>query len=188
VQAANGLQGMDLHEFLVTPQGDAYIVGVSPVRYPGTSKPLMDAVVQEIDIKTGLVLFEWHALDHVPITESYFNTKSKGFVFDPYHLNSIAVDADGNLILSMRNTWAVYKVNRSTGAVMWTLGSNKSNFKMGSGTSTAFQHDAIVQPDGSITMFDDGGGPPTVRAGRASRSTRPTTRPRCSTSTSTTRP
>ena len=31
----------------------------------------MDSVVQEIDIKTGLVLFEWHALDHVPVTKSF---------------------------------------------------------------------------------------------------------------------
>jgi arylsulfotransferase ASST len=169
VQAGNGLQGMDLHEFLVTPQGDAWIIGVSPVHYGTLKKPLMDAVIQEIDIKTGLVMFEWHAVDHVPITESFFKTNAKGFVYDPYHMNSVALDSDGNLIVSMRNTWAVYKVNRQTGAVMWTLGSNKSNFKMGSGASTAFQHDAIIQPDGSITMFDDGGGPPTVRAGRAVR-------------------
>jgi hypothetical protein len=169
VQAGNGLQGMDLHEFLVTPQGDAWIIGVSPVHYGTVKKPLMDAVVQEIDIKTGLVMFEWHALDHIPISESYFNTKSKGYVFDPYHLNSIAIDHDGNLIVSMRNTWAVYKLNVLTGAVIWTLGSNKSTFKRGAGASTVFQHDAIVQSDGSVTMFDDGGGPPTVRAGRAIR-------------------
>jgi hypothetical protein len=169
VQAGNGVQGMDLHEFLVTPQGDAWIVGVSPVHYGTLKKPLMDAVIQEIDIKTGLVMFEWHALDHVPITESYFKTNAKGYVFDPYHLNSVALDADGNLIVSMRNTWAVYKVNVQTGAIIWTLGSNNSSFKMGPGTSTVFQHNAIVQPDGSITMFDDGGGPPTVRAGRAIR-------------------
>ncbi len=169
VQAGNGLQGMDLHEFLVTPQGDAYVVGVSPIRYGTLKKPLMDAVVQEIDIKTGLVLFEWHAIDHVPITASYVNTTSPGFVYDPYHLNSIALDTDGNLIVSMRNTWAVYKINRSTGAVMWTLGSNQDTFKRGAGVSTAFQHDAVVQPDGSLTVFDDGGGPPRVRAGRAVR-------------------
>ena len=73
VQAGNGLQGMDLHEFLVTPQGDAWHRRrlARPLRAP-CGKPLMDAVVQEIDIKTGLVLFEWHALDHVPITESFF--------------------------------------------------------------------------------------------------------------------
>ena len=167
VQAGNGLQGMDLHEFLVTPQGDAWIVGVSPVHYGSLARPLMDAVVQEIDIKTGLVMFEWHALDHVPITESYFPTKSKGYVYDPYHLNSVALDQDGNLIVSMRNTWGVYKINVQTGAIIWTLGTNQSTFKRGAGASTAFQHNAIVQSDGSITMFDDGGGPPRVRAGRA---------------------
>ena len=167
VQAANGLQGMDLHEFLVTPQGDAYIVGVSPVHYAGMTRPLMDGVVQEIDIKTGLVLFEWHALDHVPITESFFKKNAPGYVYDPYHLNSVSLDTDGNLIISMRNTWAVYKVDHQTGAVIWTLGSNQTSFKMGPGTQTAFQHDVIVQPDGTFTMFDDGGGPPTVHQARA---------------------
>jgi hypothetical protein len=169
VQAGNGLQGMDLHEFLITPQGDAYIVAVSPVHYGSLTKPLMDAVVQEIDIKTGLVLFEWHALDHVPISESFFKSNHPGHVYDPYHLNSISLDPDGSLIVSLRNTWAVYKINRSTGAVMWTLGSNQSTFKRAAGASTVFQHDAVRQPDGSLTMFDDGGGPPSVRAGRAIR-------------------
>jgi hypothetical protein len=169
VQAGNGIQGMDLHEFLVTPQGDAWIVGVSPVHYGGLTKPLMDAVVQEIDIKTGLVLFEWHALDHVPISESYFNTKTPGFVYDPYHLNSISLDNDGNLIISMRNTWAFYKVDAQTGAIMWTLGSNQNQFKRGAGTQVAFQHDVLVQPDGTFTLFDDGGGPPTVHHARGLR-------------------
>jgi Arylsulfotransferase (ASST) len=169
VQAGNGLQGMDLHEFLVTPQGDAYIAGVSPVHYGSLTRPLMDSVVQEIDIKTGLVLFEWHALDHIPLSASYFKTNSPGYVYDPYHLNSIALDNDGNLIVSVRNTWAVYKIDHSTGAVIWTLGSNLGNFKHLGASNTAFQHNAIVQPDGSITMFDDGGGPPTIRAGRAVR-------------------
>jgi hypothetical protein len=167
VQAANGLQGMDLHEFLVTPQGDAYIVGVSPVHYPGMGRPLMDSVVQEIDIKTGLVLFEWHALDHIPITESFFKKGASGYVFDPYHLNSVSLDTDGNLIISMRNTWAVYKVDHQTGAVIWTLGSNQNSFKMGPGTQTAFQHNVLVQPNGTFTLFDDGGGPPTVHQARA---------------------
>ena len=169
VQAGNGLQGVDLHEFLVTPQGDAYIVAVSPVHYGSLTKPLMDAVVQEIDIKTGLVLFEWHALDHVPVSESFFKTNLAGHVYDPYHLNSIALDRVGNLVVSMRNTWAVYKIDHQTGAVLWTLGSNQSSFKWASGAAVAFQHNAIEQPDGSITMFDDGGGPPTVHRARAVR-------------------
>jgi len=167
VQAGNGLRGMDLHEFLLTPQGDAWIVGVSPVHYGKLTRPLQDAVVQEIDVKTGLVLFEWHALDHVPISESFFKTNAPGLVYDPFHLNSLSLDTDGNLIVSMRNTWAVYKVDVQTGAIIWTLGSNQNQFKRGSGTSWAFQHDVLVQPGGVFTMFDDGGGPPLEHAARA---------------------
>lgn len=164
VKAGNGLD-MGLHEFLITPGGDAYINTSSPVRLPGIGKPVIDSTVQEIDIKTGLVLFEWHSLDHVPLSESFFKKPSSpGLTFDPYHLNSISIDRDGNLIVSMRNTWAVYKINHRSGAVMWTLGSNRSSFKMGTGTRTAFQHDAIVQPDGTLTLFDDGAGPPRVHS------------------------
>jgi hypothetical protein len=162
VKAGNGLQ-MDLHEFLVTPQGDAYILAFSPVSLPNVvHKPLLDCVVQEIDIKTGLVLFEWHALDHIPLSYSDFSTHTGGYVYDPYHANSIGLDSDGNLIVSMRNTSAVYKLNRSTGQIMWELGGKHSSFSMGGGTTTAFQHDAVVQPDGTITIFDDGAGPPKV--------------------------
>ena len=161
VKAGNGLD-MGLHEFLVTPQGDAYIFAPSPVHLPGVGKPAVDSVVQEIDINTGLVLFEWHALDHIPLSASYFTPQSPGHIFDPYHANSIAVDRDGNLFVSMRNTSAVYKIDHQTGHVLWTLGGKQSSFRMGAGTSTWGQHDAIVQPDGTLTVFDDGAGPPRV--------------------------
>ena len=64
VHAGNGLEA-DLHEFMVTNKGDAWMIAASPVSLPGLGRPVIDSVVQEIDIKTGLVLFEWHALDHV---------------------------------------------------------------------------------------------------------------------------
>ena len=70
VQAANGVRGVDLHEFSSRHRATR---GSSASRrsLPGAEdQPLMDAVVQEIDVKTGLVLFEWHALDHIPITAS----------------------------------------------------------------------------------------------------------------------
>jgi Arylsulfotransferase (ASST) len=164
VRAANGLQGSDLHEFLLTPQGQAYIIAAAPLQVPGIGKPLMDSVVQEIDVATGLVLFDWHALDHIPLSESFFKPNSPGFVYDPYHLNSIAIDRDGNLVLSMRNTWADYKIDHSTGAVIWTLGGSQNNFRLGTGTRTAFQHDLEIQPDGTYTVFDDGAGPPNVHS------------------------
>jgi hypothetical protein len=139
-------------------------------------KPLLDAVVQEIDIKTGLVLFEWHALDHIPLNYSHISSHAHSYVYDPYHANSVAIDHDGNLIVSMRNTSAVYKLNRATGKIMWELGGKHSSFRMGPGTTTVDQHDAVVQPDGTLTIFDDGGGPPTVRNARAIRVSLNTTR------------
>ncbi len=131
VHAGNGLQ-MDLHEFLLTSGRNAWLIAVSPVSYGhGVGKPTMDAVVQEIDIKTGLVMFEWHALDHVPLSYSYFTPKSPGFVFDPYHMNSVGFDRASNLIISMRNTSAIYSVDRNTGQITWTLGGKHSSFKIG---------------------------------------------------------
>ncbi|MDQ6607872.1 MAG: arylsulfotransferase family protein [Actinomycetota bacterium] len=162
VHAADGL-GMDLHEFLLTNSGQAYLIAVSPIRVAGDRRPLVDAVVQEIDIKTGLVLFEWHALDRISLQESsQVGPHIGGHIVDPFHVNSVGLDRDGNLIVSARNTSAVYKLDRSTGQIIWRLGGKKSSFKMGSGTTTAFQHDARVQPDGTITIFDDGAGPPKV--------------------------
>jgi Arylsulfotransferase (ASST) len=161
VHAANGLDA-DLHEFMITPQGQAYIIAIAPVRMPGL-RPVIDSEVQEIDIKTGLVLFDWHPLDHIPPSQSsMWGAKVPGHVLDPYHLNSISVDRDGNLLISARNTSTVYKVNRVTGNIMWRLGGKNSSFQMGTGTGFAYQHNAVVQPNGTITLFDDGGGPPWV--------------------------
>jgi hypothetical protein len=161
VHAADGLDA-GLHEFMITPDGDAYMTASSPVRLPGVGKPAVDSVVQEVDIRTGLVLFEWHSMDHIPLSDSYFSPHSPGHIFDPFHVNSIALDSDGNLLVSMRNTSAVYEIDHQTGSVIWVLGGKHSSFRMGRGTPTWGQHAAIVQPDGTLTIFDDGAGPPRV--------------------------
>jgi hypothetical protein len=157
VRAADGVDAGS-HEFLITPRGDAYITASSPV-WLAHHIETIDSVVQEIDIKTGLVLFEWHALDHVPLSDSYAPAGA-GPVFDPYHVNSISIDSDGNLQVSMRNTSAIYLIDHRTGRIIWTLGGKHSSFRMGRGTRTFYQHDALVQPDGTLTVFDNGGGPP----------------------------
>jgi hypothetical protein len=130
-------------------------------------------VAQEIDVATGLVEFQWDSLDHVPLTATYSHPPGKAHVangignpFDYFHMNSIEPDHDGNLLISSRNTWAVYKVNRRTGATIWTLGGKRSSFKLGRGASFAFQHDVRVRAFGDqfLTMFDDGAGPPYVHS------------------------
>jgi hypothetical protein len=158
LNAGNGHQG-DLHEFLLTDRGTAllttYSVLEADLRAVGGSKDgtIQDAMFQEIDITTGRVLMEWHSLDHIPLSESYWPVTPN---WDYVHLNSIAVDRDGNLLVSARSTHTVYKVDRRTGAIIWRLGGKRSDFALAPNAVFRWQHDARRQPDGSITLFDNG--------------------------------
>jgi Arylsulfotransferase (ASST) len=163
VRAGNGYEG-DHHEFLITPEDTALITIYSKVQrdLSGVGGPVdgvvLDGIAQEVDIETGEVLFEWHSLDHVELEESYYepppDLKSS---FDYFHINSIDPHPDGYLTISARRTSTVYKVDRKTGEIVWRLGGEKSDFDMGWGTRTDWQHDARRHPDNIITIFDNGG-------------------------------
>lgn len=149
----------DSHEFQLTSQGTAFINAVSPVKANLTSVggpsngTVDDCIIQELDIKTGRVLWEWHSLGHVPVTDSYYK-QSFSKPYDYFHLNSIQQLPGGNLLVSARNTWGVYEINRQTGQIMWTLGGKHSDFSFGSGAEFAWQHDARLHGD-VLTTFDD---------------------------------
>jgi hypothetical protein len=161
--AGNGYAG-DHHEFLITDRDTALIL-----IYNETSADLsrmggevdgavMDSIVQEIDIETGEVLFEWHSLDHVGLEESYGSPSMDAPApFDYFHINSVGVDNDGNLLVSSRRSSTVYKIDRETGEVIWRLGGRNSDFELGEGARFAYQHDARRQDNGSITLFDNRG-------------------------------
>jgi hypothetical protein len=120
-------------------------------------------VAQEIDIPTGLVLWQWDSVDHVPLNASYqFVPPNAGHPWDYFHINSIQQAPDGSIVISGRNTWSITDVSPSTDATNWTLGGKLTSFKMGPNTPFAFQHDARLHSDGVITLFDDGAGPPIV--------------------------
>ncbi|MBA3492146.1 MAG: aryl-sulfate sulfotransferase [Rubrobacteraceae bacterium] len=163
VRAGNGYEG-DHHEFLITPEDTALITIYSKVSrdLSGVGGPVdgnvLDGIAQEVDIETGEVLFEWHSLEHVELDESYYEPPPDlEAAFDYFHINSIDLHPDGYLIISARRTCAVYKVDRKTGEVVWRLGGEKSDFDMGYGTRTDWQHDARLHPGGLITIFDNGG-------------------------------
>lgn len=160
VKAGNGYQA-DVHEFLLTAQGTALItiynetnVDLTSVGGP-SSHPTLDSILQEVDIATGKVLLEWHSLQHVSLADSYSPILTP---FDYFHINSIDVDTDGNLLVSARNTWGVYKLDRKTGDILWRLGSRSSDFQLGPGVEFQYQHDARGHTDGTITVYDDGPG------------------------------
>src|SRR5215207_8368848 len=161
VAAANGYD-FDAHEFQLTPAGTALIMSYVPVPWDlsdlgGRRDGVVeDNVVQEVDVETGALLFEWHALGTIRLDESYRSAPTeRGRIHDPYHLNSVAVDRDGNLLVSARHTSAIYKLDRHTGALLWRLGGKRSDFEMAPGATFALQHDAGRRSDGAITLFDN---------------------------------
>ncbi len=163
VRAANGRQ-MDLHEFTLTPQGTALFTctpEVVPYNLSSLAGPrdaqVLETVIQEVDVATGRLLLEWRSLDHVSPTESQLPLAEP---YDYMHTNSIAVAEDGDLLVSARHTWSLYKLDRRTGAVIWRLGGLRSDFLMQQGAQFAWQHHATPLGNGSMTVFDDGSNGP----------------------------
>src|SRR5581483_2472760 len=167
VKAGSGLR-VDLHEFVISPQDTALVTAYRQVttnlsKIGGQAEGVaLSGVVQEIDIRTGKVLFEWDSLDHIPVTDTYtpFAGGTTSAPFDYLHINSIAIAPDGDLLLSARNTSAIYKVSRFSGKVAWTLGGKRSSFAMGPGTTFWFQHHITPLTASTVSIFDDGGAPP----------------------------
>ena len=165
VPAGNG-RPADLHEFIITSRGTALVTAweqsvadLSAVGGPSGGR-VIGGVVQELELPSGRVLFEWRSLDHVDVAESYQPWSPRG-AYDYFHVNSVELDRDGNLLVSARNTWTVYKVDRESGDVIWRLGGKKSDFQMGNGTGFAWQHDARRHGGSEylISLFDDGASP-----------------------------
>ena len=165
IRAGNGLQA-DEHEFQLTPQGTAYILAYSPVRANLSSAGgpthgiALEGVIQEIDIHTGLVMWEWHSLAHVGLAQSYSTPSTVSTMpFDYFHIDSLDVDPHGHILISARNTWTLYDVDGQSGSVSWRLGGKASTYKLGAGVPFAYQQDAAWLPDGDISLFDDEGLP-----------------------------
>jgi hypothetical protein len=158
-----GKKELDFHEFTLTPRGTALAISYKPVRgdtrgVRGGAKNdlVMRNLIQEIDPKTNEVLWEWDSTKAISPTESYqSNPRRPEIAYDFVHANSVALDTDGNVLVSARHTHAIYKVDKRTKKIIWKLGGKKSSFKMGPGARFAWQHDAQRRPDGTISLFDN---------------------------------
>jgi hypothetical protein len=173
IRTANGFKP-DLHEFVVTPDGKALLITYPIVRANlksvGAAKRglVVDSVIQEVDIATGLVTFEWHSLGKIPITDTFSKPMSRRAPFDYAHANSVNLDTDGNLLLSARNTWTAYKIDHDTGRILWRLGGKHSSFKLPNAARFAWQHNVLRRAsDGAITVFDNSAFPPVRKFSRA---------------------
>ena len=176
IHAGNGMP-TDGHEFLITPWNTAlvlsYVVTTADLTSIGgpADQTVADGVVQEIDIRTGKVLWQWNSADHVPYADSEAPLPpSAGQPWDWFHLNSVHVDTDGNLLINSRHTWTTYKVDRHTGRTIWQLGGKASSFTLtaapglaldNAGRIFAWQHDPVAVAPGVYTYFDNESNGPT---------------------------
>jgi hypothetical protein len=170
VNAGNGL-GADGHEFLITPWNTALILSYTTTTANLTSlggpadQTVINGVVQEIDIATGRVLFQWNSEDHVPFGQSEQPLPASASTpWDWFHINAVKLDTDGNLLIDARDTWTTYKVNRFNGSIIWQLGGKDSSFALraapgqvldSAGEIFAWQHDPQALGNGVYTFFDN---------------------------------
>lgn len=166
VNAGDGLKA-DLHEFTVTPKGTALLTSYPTIQFDltpagGQANGFMyDCHVQEVDIATGNLLFDWKASDYVGLDESYVKTSddptadgsSAAKAFDPYHVNAVSLRSDG-YVISFRHTHTIYNVD-PTGAIQWRLGGKRSDFALPADAVFAWQHDVRQRANGVISMFDN---------------------------------
>jgi len=170
VQAGNGYSA-DGHEFLLTRHNTALILSYTTATADLTSiggpadQTVINGIVQEIDVKTGKVLFEWNSADHVPYSESEQPLPaSPSTPWDWFHVNAVKEDGHGHLLVDARNTWTAYRVDRHSGAIDWKLGGKDSSFTLKAAPGQvlneadrifAWQHDTEAHGHGLYTVFDN---------------------------------
>lgn len=153
---------IDLHEFNLTSRGTALVTYYERVPADlssvGASSKGMLLVghALEIDVATNKVLLDWRSTDHIGLDESYQPIPgSAETAYDFLHINSVAEAPDGNLLISARNTWCVYKVHRKTGEIIWRLNGKKSDFDVPKEAGFSWQHHVRAHGTSGLTLFDN---------------------------------
>ncbi len=167
VTAFNGFVP-DVHEFLMTPNQTVLflatkVISMDLTPYGGPKNgAIHDFSIQEVNLATNTLVFFWDAIDHIPLSSSFLpaSTASEtSNVWDPYHLNSIGLisGSPDDLLISGRNTWTIYRLNKTTGNFVWRLvGDGSGDFAIPDPKATfAWQHDARFNSGNIISMFDD---------------------------------
>ncbi|GAA2043850.1 hypothetical protein GCM10009839_54020 [Catenulispora yoronensis] len=170
VRAGNGYKA-DGHEFVITPRNTALILAYTEATADLTAiggsahQKVIDGVVQEIDIATGKVLFQWNSADHVPYSQSEQPLpKSPDTPWDWFHVNAVKEDGNHHLLIDARNTWTAYEISRTSGKIEWQLGGKASSFAVKAAPGLelntadapfAWQHDATSLGHGYYSVFDN---------------------------------
>jgi len=157
----------DFHEFKILPNGHVMMMSYHTIPYDmsaiveggKTDASLVINIIQEQDREKNVV-FEWRNIDYLPITESDLDLTQKRINYST--LNAFDIDDDGNILASFRNHSEIMKISRSTGEIMWRMGSPRGEFTFEGEHEEnapyyfARQHNIRKRPNGNITLFDNG--------------------------------
>lgn len=163
-----GAHGIDLHEFQITPEGDALVGSYTPfhMRVHGHFETVIGYLVEKwslvrdsTGIHLGTLLFAWNAINDIPLSDSRFGDPGAGRAWDYFHGNGITQAPDGNLLVSGRNTWGIYEISTHRGTrvfdhVFWQVGAVHDSRLA---KPWCYQHDVAALGHGLYSVYDDGG-------------------------------
>jgi hypothetical protein len=167
--------GADAHDFVIMPNDDALMIGrghnvydtTSVIDGGTTSQPFIDTVVDEVTPDGGSV-FHWSSYGQVGPEETTPDIDLRVPNADVQHVNALAVTNDGNVLISMRHTDTVYKIDRASGTIAWRLGGKKSDFTFVNDPFNGFSHQHFARQlaNGDVLLLDNGNlhSPPVSRA------------------------
>jgi Arylsulfotransferase (ASST) len=156
------------HEFIVSGGHFAWVTAykneaMNLSAYGGVPNGILtDSAVQEYDLNTGQLVYNWDAFQHIPLSDSETkppppaNPAAASTGWDAYHVNAIQLLPNGQFLTSMRSEWAAYLVNQGAGNIVWTLGGKASTFQIPANAGFQWQHDVRLYPNGTVSMFDNG--------------------------------
>ena len=156
----------DVHDLQIAENGNwilatAYFdtMDLSAYTFDGTQGGVQTVVkgygYEEIDPQGNLVA-DWNSNDFIHPTETYDHWGYNVNSFDYCHGNANEEDTDGNFLMSFRHLDAIHKVDRQTGAIIWRLGGELSDFTFTNDAGFSGQHDIRRLPNGDYSLFDNG--------------------------------
>lgn len=147
------------HELHLLANGGRLLYGVENPRidlseYGGADDVEIKQCVVEYRHNNGL--FTWSTANHMLPSDGIDSLT--GLSVNPYHVNAIDIDNDGNLLISMRNSSQIVKVDIKTGQVLWRLGGKRNQFTWidDPHQGPSRQHGIRRLPNGNILLFDNG--------------------------------
>jgi len=164
----------DIHEFLLNKDGSYFLIALENIPVDmsklvanGKSNAIVEnQIIQKYNAQKQLV-WSWSCHANLPVTDCVDDPDEVNLTqitVDPYHVNSLDLDSDGNLLVSIRNFNELIKINPNDGKIIWRMGGSKSknnqfdftNDVIDGFTGFSHTHNAHWLKNGNLLLFDNG--------------------------------